>query len=386
MTRRRAAGPDPVLVDLSNLVVGGGVQVGASFVDELSRLHLDDRARERWPWLGDLTVEASEVVMENSSTRGAGLRISVVNGRPLARLRRLPRRRRFDVSFTVFGPDYGARRARKRVVGFADVTSLFPEFAGIQGHRARARHAVRRRMSQLLFSSADRIVAESAYVTTALSERWRISPARMDVVPNVLNQVFDDVSLQVPLELRLTDHPVFAYPTRAYPHKNLDVLGAAARIAQEDHGVAMRFALTLTDAEWQRLNPGTKRASINVGPLTVAQVPSLYAACNGVVFPSLNECFSVTPLEAMRAERALVASDRPFVREVAGDAGWYVEPTDPRSVARGLVDALSDDAERTRRIDVGKRVTAAWPTPHDRATAYLDIIDGMLSSEVTRAR
>ena len=379
---------DRVLIDMANLGVGGGLQVGASFLDELSRLDADPTSRERWPWLGGVVVEASEQVVANSTTAGAGLRVDVVNGRPLARLRRRPGRPAFDVAFTVFGPDYGPRRARRTLVGCADVTSVFPEFSGIHGLRPSLVHALRRRVSRRIFRRADRIVAESAHVTAALHERWGIDESRLRVVPNVLNRVFDDPTQQSPLPVGvdLDGAAVFAYPTRAYPHKNLGVLGAARRIAAEGGGPEIRFALTLTDAEWEHLDPATRAASTNVGPLTVAQVPALYAACTGVVFPSLNECFSVTPLEALRAGRTLVASDRPFVREVAGDAAWYVEPTDPASLAAGLVAALSDDAERERRVEAGRRVAAGWPTAQDRATAYLDLVSAELAHGATRSR
>ncbi|WP_416954714.1 glycosyltransferase [Nocardioides sp. T5] len=67
--------------------------------------------------------------------------------------------------------------------------------------------------------------------------------------------------------------------------------------------------------------------------MRVSQVPALYEACDGVVFPVLTSA-SPSLLEAMRASRPLVASDRPFVREVAGDAAWYFEPTDPASWLR----------------------------------------------------
>jgi glycosyltransferase involved in cell wall biosynthesis len=380
--------PARVLVDMSNLVVGGGLQVGASVLDELTRLAAHPSSSERWPWFPDVVVEASHQVVANSTTGGDGVQLQVVNGRPLARLRRMPRRRRFDVSFTVFGPDYGLGRARRRVVGFADVTSLFPEFAGVRGTRARALHTLRRRVSRHIFRTAQDIVAESDHVAIALRKRWGIDPRGLHVVPNVLNQVFDEASqrLPVPLPFEVDGEVVFAYPTRAYPHKNLEILGAAARIAAEEHGTKLRFALTLTDDEWSRLDLSTRLASINVGPLRVAQMPALYAACTGVVFPSLNECFSVTPLEALKAARPLAASDRSFVCEVARDAAWYFEPTDPASVARVLVEALSDDAERDRKVEVGRRIAASWPTAQDRTIAYLDIIDAALRRDAPSRR
>lgn len=368
-----------VLVDLSNLVVGGGVQVGASFLDELGRLADDPEARARWPWLCDVVVEASDVVVANATSTQPGLVVRVVDGRPAARLRRRPGRPDFDVCFTVFGPDYGPRRARTRIVGFADVTSLFPELAVIRGRRARLRHLVRARVSRRLFRSANLIVAESSFVTLALNERWGIPAPRLRVVPNVLNRVFHEESRQVALHVDFPEGPVFAFPTRPYPHKNLAVLGAASRVLRDQLDRSVRFALTLTDDEWQRLDPATRAVSYNVGPLVVGQMPALYAACAGVVFPSLNECFSVTPLEAMMAGRPLLASDRPFVREVAGEAAWYFEPTDPSSLARVLAEVLHDADGRGHRVDVGKRIAVGWPTAADRAAAYLAIIDEALN-------
>jgi glycosyltransferase involved in cell wall biosynthesis len=376
-------------VDLSNLVVGGGVQVGASFLDELGRLQEDLDARRRWPWLATLVVEASDAVVANVTDPRPGLAVRVVDGRPASRLRRVSRRRPYDVSFTVFGPDYGSRRARTNVIGFADVTSLFPEFAEIPGRGARLRHAVRSRVSKQRFRSADLVVVESAHVAAALTSRWSVPAERITVVPNVLNRVFDDETRQVPLRVELPGGPaapLVAFPTRPYPHKNLGVLGAAARALEDEHGRQVRFALTLTDAEWERLDSATKSASINVGPLVVGQMPALYAACDAVVFPSLNECFSVTPLEALRTGRPLVASDRAFVREVAGDAAWYFEPTEPDSVARALSGMLSDEASRERRVELGQGIAGGWPTAVDRAVAYLDLIDRALGHGTPPAR
>lgn len=374
-----------VLLDMSNLVVGGGVQVGASFLDELASLVTEPDALRRWTWLADAVVEVSDVVASNATGSWSGLDVRVVDGRPAARLRRRPAEQRFDVSFTVFGPDYGPRRARTRVVGFADVTSLFPEHASVSGPRARLRHAVRSRVSRRTFRAADLVVAESAYVTDALAARWGIPRHRLRVVPNVLNRVFDDASLRQPIEVDVERRPAFAFPTRAYPHKNLPLLGAAARVLRAEHGRDVQYVLTLTDDEWERLDADTRAASRNVGPLRVSQVPGLYELCDGVVFPSLNECFSVTPLEAMRANRVLLASDRPFVREVAGDAAWYFDPTDPASLAQALMDVMVDDDLRGRRIAEGARIAGAWPTGADRATAYLALVDEALASAAERS-
>lgn len=136
------------------------------------------------------------------------------------------------------------------------------------------------------------------------------------------------------------------------------------------------FVLTLRHEEWESLPRLTREHSINLGPVTVAQLPNLYASCNVAFFPSLFEAFSVTPLEAMVTGTPLVASDRDFVREVAGEAAWYADPTDPEALADALVAAASSPGGRRTRIGVAR--ARAWPDARSRAMSYLELIDNAL--------
>jgi len=52
-------------------------------------------------------------------------------------------------------------------------------------------------------------------------------------------------------------------------------------------------------------------------------------------------------------EYTLVASDRPFVREVAGEAAWYVPENSGAALAEGIGKLLDDEAARERMGQVG---------------------------------
>lgn len=369
-----------VLLDLSNLVVGGGVQVGASFVDELNRL---TTAGEAPSWLSTAQLEVSRAVADNLTRPAAAVAVRVVDGRPWTRVRRLPRRPEFDVCFTVFGPAYGPRRGVVAITGFADVTSLVPEWSMVTGPRARLRHLVRRTVSRRSFLAADRIVVESPSVASELAVRWSVPVARIATVPNVTHDVFTTREGRREVSVPRTDGLVLAYPTRPYPHKNLAFLGrVAAQLASS--GLDVRFVLTLDDAEWQALDPGTRAVSENVGPLLVSQMPALYEQVDGVFFPSLNECSSATILEALSSGRPLVASDRPFVREVAADAAWYVDPLDPAAAAAVVREAFASREERRRRVQAGRSVAAGWPTAEDRARSYLAEVERAIEDLAAR--
>src|SRR4051812_15763382 len=97
-----------VLLNLGNLRSGGGLQVGASFLDEVAKWAETSEARHRWPWLDSGTVvEASYEVVANATVEMGSVNVRTVEGTPSAAMRRgLAGGRPYDVAFTMFGPDY----------------------------------------------------------------------------------------------------------------------------------------------------------------------------------------------------------------------------------------------------------------------------------------
>lgn len=351
--------------------------MASSFLDELAFLREDAQAVRTFPWLRDgVTVLASSAVLADTRP-GTAERLDVRehNARLDVRAWALPK---VDVSFTVFGPEYVPLRARHHIVGFADGTSLFPERVPAVMRRSSWRQGVRRTVSKSRFSRADTVVTETGIMARALVDRWGIAEHRVHVVPNTTHGVFDRPVAWEPSPLiRAHDQPHVLYVTRGYPHKNLSILGPVGdSLAQRGHPV--RFVLTLPDDEWAALPPSARAHSMNLGPVNVNQLPNLYAACDAAFFPSLLETFSVTPLEALRTGTPLAASDRDFVRNVAGDVPYYADPEDPAALALALAQALENG--RDARVQAGVRAATAWPAARDRAIAYLRIIQDCFAS------
>ncbi len=361
-----------VLIDASNLRGGGGLQVGASVVDELAGIASE--GDPRWPWLGSARVQISPEVLLGCTRELSALDIEVVAGSPLRSLTKPRAPRRYDVALTIFGPDYAPRRARRQIVGFADGTSLWPELAHATGPTRRSKACVRRHVSRAAFRRADTVITESAHTAAALVARWRLPPSQVEVVPNTVNAVFGHPGGQLAVHLPAAAGNTLCYPTRAYPHKNIDILGAAAEELARQGAPRSTFVLTLTEREWLALSASTREAAINVGPLPVAAMPSLYRACDAAIFPSLLESFSVTPLEALASRAPLAASDRSFVREVAGEAALYFDPLDPRSIAASIVRLFGDPDATAARVSVGQRRAQAWPSARSRAERYLTAV------------
>ena len=81
------------------------------------------------------------------------------------------------------------------------------------------------------------------------------------------------------------------------------------------------------------------------------QLFPLFAGADLFAFPSRHEGFGIPVLEAMAQGTAVVCSDIPALREVAGDAARFVAPDDPTVGSHALTRA----ARRRRRARAARR-------------------------------
>lgn len=82
------------------------------------------------------------------------------------------------------------------------------------------------------------------------------------------------------------------------------------------------------------------------GYLDDADLPALYSAAEGFVFPSLYEGFGLPPLEAMACGTPVVTSNASSLPEVVGDAALTVDPGDVEGLAAAIHRVLTDDPLR----------------------------------------
>jgi len=89
------------------------------------------------------------------------------------------------------------------------------------------------------------------------------------------------------------------------------------------------------------------------GYLAEADLLRLYHAAEALVFPSLCEGFGLPILEAMACGTAVITSNIPALREAAGDAAQYCEPTNVESIADALRRVMEDDDHRASLAQKG---------------------------------
>lgn len=170
---------------------------------------------------------------------------------------------------------------------------------------------------------------------------------------------------------------------RLSTYKGFDVLLDALAIA-----TGARLVLIGQGEEAARLQAQATRLGIAgrvhfAGAVDDAALAAAYAAADFVVLPSLDrgEAFGVVLLEAMRAGRAVIASDvsgSGIAGVVGGEAGVMVPPGDAAALAAAIT-ALAGDA--ARRAALGAAGRARWQacfTLERAAAPFLALYEALL--------
>ena len=368
-----------ILVNCSNLHNGGGVQVAISFISELSLLSDTD--------LSYIHVVASEEVSDgltrlNTKINGFGS-YEVLNTYGLQALRSPLNKRikRYHVVFTVFGPNYLRVKSENEIVGFAQLWIL--NFDNPISHTMPffSRNILRTKFSVqwLFFLRADHYIVELEHVKEALVAKKSIDTDKISVVHNTVSSLYLDKTLWKSISFTKNENELsLGIVTRDYPHKNLDILPLVAQQLELNHSLKVHFYTTLNEIEWSLRDGEFKKYVSTVGSLSPDECPSFYEQIDGVVFPSLLECFSATPLEAMVMNKPLYASDRGFVRDICGSHATYFDPLDANNIADHIANYFKSNLDRTDQLQQARNHALNFSSAKSRAEKYLHIINSHL--------
>jgi len=126
----------------------------------------------------------------------------------------------------------------------------------------------------------------------------------------------------------------------------------------------IRAYINSSDIPLQLKKDAHKRI-ILLGYVPYDDLPYIYGAATALIYPSLYEGFGLPPLEAMACNTPVVLSDNSSLREVAGNAGLYIDnPLDCENISRNLVEIVDNESLRERLILRGCKQARrfAWET------------------------
>jgi glycosyltransferase involved in cell wall biosynthesis len=364
-----------VLINCSNLFIGGGVAVATSVIDCLSRM---DHGELKISLLLSSCVQQNlrEIgtdfgAFESSQTRDfQGIQAFWQGADKYFG--------NFDLVFTVFGPAYFACRNTRHLFGFAQPNILYPDnpVSKAQPTLSRWKTRLKFELQAWFFSRADAIVVELEHVKAGLMKRRLFQSKPVDIVYSAVHTIYLTPDKWTAVNIpRQPGRLKLGLISSNYPHKNLSILPEVKSLLSSIYGRDVDIYVTLTNDEWQACDACFRDSIVNVGTLSLKQCPTFYHAIDGVLFPSLLECFSAVPLEAMVMGRPLFASNFSFVRDVCGNHCQYFDPLDATDIARTIDAYFSSPAQdRQLLLDAAKVHVQRFPGPQERASSYLKLV------------
>ena len=114
---------------------------------------------------------------------------------------------------------------------------------------------------------------------------------------------------------------------------------------------------------------GISREVVFTGGVPLEDTVAFYRAAEVFAYPSLNETFGLPILEAMACGCPVVTSDTTAMPETAGGAAVLVDPTDPASIAGGIIEAAGG-RDRLREAGLKRAAEFTWAAT---AASTLDV-------------
>jgi glycosyltransferase involved in cell wall biosynthesis len=223
---------------------------------------------------------------------------------------------------------------------------------------------------------ARQVIAVSESTREDICELYEISPNRVRVVHHAADPIFapptssEQFAMKAQFGIR---HPYFIIVGTVEPRKDhLTLLRAFSKVQERHPDVALiivgREGWLASDI-MSAINSAAARSNvIHLQGIRDEMLPALYGGSTALVYPSRYEGFGLPLLEAMACHTAVIASDLPVHREVAGDAALYAPAQSPEELAAQMCKVLEDTDERQRLVGLGRIRTTefSWERAADQ--------------------
>jgi hypothetical protein len=369
---------DVLLINASNIKVGGGLQVAISVV---SSLLLNDRGKDIYFAVSQRVYEQlyiPEILYNRVFIVDLNIKSVTASFEALRSLDKLVVDYKITKVFSLFGPTYWNPKEICHLIGFANAWLVSPEkktykvFSNVQSIKMKIKNYI---LGYLLYKKRNHYVTETCDMKNKFIDYFNHNENKIHVVSNCLSPLFINNNSTKFDFLNNIKKTKFITISHNYPHKNLSVI---EKVAQElnSRGLECIFVVTFSHDEYEKQTELFKKHTINIGTLTIADCANAYSSCDALFLPTLLECFTISYLEAMKINIPIFTSNLSFAKDLCGDCASYF---DPFSI-ENIVETLEDYILEPESYDFHQRYIghlAKFPSNESRVDSYLKIIEKM---------
>jgi hypothetical protein len=360
-----------VLIDCSTIRAGGGIQVSISFLKKL----IDKKIAKNFSLYisRELSLACNQQKVKVSNFKEVKIRKLYYH---LSVFINFTWYRKFEIVFCVFGPAYFLVKPKKLICGFARTQFFYPTIYWKNYKYNNFYEILKKKIHLFLFKFADVLIVEAKHVKKKFLVITKYKKI-IYIVNNCLSDDFLSGKKKININLKKFDFKLL-YVGSNYPHKNLNILNNSLNYASEILKKKIGIFFTLSDIDFNKLNNELKEKSINLGYVEPKKLKNLYSQIDAVIFPSLAESFSITPIEAMYCMKPLLASNKDFIKEFCHKIPYYFNPGSSKSIGLAIVKCLKKQNKNINRLIQGKKISNKFTNDDLRTSTYLKIINDFI--------
>lgn len=361
-----------ILINCSNIKIGGGIQVAHSFLNEIkgetsnmyvvvlsSTLERQIQPSEFGPnfifYVYDKVASPISAVFSKDKLLDAW-----VKNHSISKV------------FTVFGPSYW-RPQVVHICGYAKPhyiytsSPFFKVISNFENFKLKAKGF----FHLLDFKkNADLLITENPDVSAKIGRKLG---KKVFTVSNTYNQVFDNKEQWSDIQLPTFNGKYLLTISANYPHKNLNVIPLVAKELVRQKCKKFKFAVSLDKGQLNS-DDAADELIVYLGKVEINDCPALYNQVSYMFLPTLLECFSASYAEAMRMQKPILTSDLDFARGLCQEAAAYFDPLNPEAIAALLIALDKDEGWQKQITDNGINRLKDFDNAPERAKKYLQII------------
>lgn len=280
--------------------------------------------------------------------------------------------------FVFFGPLYTLKINCFCIMGFAQPWIIYPN-NDLQIHFNwfnKILTKVKYKIQKYFYAKANLFVVEHLHVKNRLSKLVEFKNKKVVIVHNTISNIFLQENIWQGIEhINFNSNDLnIGYLGKNYPHKNLNILPEVKKILESNYEINANFYVTFDDNDWNKCSDIFKKEIINLGNLNLVQCPTFYNKMDMIIFPSLLECFSATPIESLFMEKPLFASNRPYIADICKNFAYYFNPLDPFDIAKVICDFLRNGKDhKLYKVQAKKFIIENYNTAN-RTKLYLELL------------
>lgn len=235
---------------------------------------------------------------------------------------------------------------------------------------------------------AVKVIAVSESTKKDLVKYYQISPEKIEVIHLAAGDQFMPRNYEqaqpVLDKFGLTYKKYILFVGTIQPRKNIPrLVDAFIKLKKENHIEEKLVIVGKKGWLWEPiekkiLDSGLGQSVKVLDYVSDEDLPLLYAGASLLTLPALYEGFGLPPLEAMLSGVPVVVSDVSSLPEVVGDAGVLVDPDSVDSIARGLLQVLTDRELRAQMVAKGLEQAKkfSWERTAKKTLELIESLEG----------